>query len=97
MADRAPDEVARGSAPRASEHPGERDERKGEVGCGDGEQAEERYGRRGVPARPKIDWYVGERGGEEREVEERGQALKRGRKRTERINSLLKEGGEGGR
>jgi hypothetical protein len=80
VTDRASDEVARGSAPRAGEHPGERDERKGEVGCGDGEQAEERNGRRGVPAGPKINWYVGERGGEEREVEERGQALKRGRK-----------------
>jgi hypothetical protein len=95
VADRAPDEVARGSAPRAGEHPGEREERKGEVGCGDGEQAEERNGRREVPAGLKINWYMGEWGGEEREVEERGQALKRGRKRTERMNSLFKERGGG--
>lgn len=75
MAHRTADEVARRSAPRASEHPGEGDEGKGEVGRGDGEQAKERDGRRGVPARPKVDGHVGERGGEKREIEKRGQAL----------------------
>lgn len=72
MADRAPDKVARRGAPRAGEHPGERDEREGEVRRGDGEQAEERDGRRGVSARPEVDGHVGEGGGEEGEVEERG-------------------------
>ncbi len=67
----APDEIARRGAPRAGEHPGERDERKGEVGRGDGEQAEERNRRRRVPARPKVDRHIGERGGEKGEVEER--------------------------
>jgi len=75
VADRAPDEVARRGAPCAGEHPGECDEGKGEVRGRDGEQAEERYGRRRVPAGPKVDRHVGERGGEEGEVEERGQAL----------------------
>ena len=72
MADGAADEIARRGAPRAAQHPGERDERKGEVRRGDGEQAEERDGRGGVPAGPKVDRHVGERRGEEGEVEERG-------------------------
>ncbi len=72
VADRAADEIARCGAPRAAQHPGERDERKGEVRRGDGEQAEERNGRGGVPAGPKVDRHVGERRGEEGEVEERG-------------------------
>jgi len=72
VANCAPDEVARRSTPRAREHPRERDEGKGEVWGGDGEQAEERDGRRWVSARPEVDWHVGERGGEEGEVEERG-------------------------
>ena len=70
-----PDEVACRRAPRASEHPGKGDEGKGKVWRGDGEQAKKGYGRRGVPAGPEVDGHVGERGGEKREVEERGQAL----------------------
>ena len=69
MAHRTSDEVACGRAPRAREHPGEGDERKGKVRRGDGEQAKQRDGRRGVPARPEVDGHVGERGGEKGEVE----------------------------
>jgi hypothetical protein len=50
VAHAATDEIARGGTPCASEHPGECDEGKGKVGRGDGEQAEEGNGRRGVPA-----------------------------------------------
>ena len=72
MADGAANEIARCGAPRAAQHPGERHERKGEVRCGDGEQTEERDGRGGVPAGPKVDRHVGEWRGEEGEIEERG-------------------------
>ncbi len=72
MADGAADEIARRGAPRAAQDPGESDEGKGKVRCGDGEQAEERDGRGGMPAGPEVDRHVGEWRGEEREVEERG-------------------------
>ena len=72
VADSTPDEIARRSAPRASEHPGKRDEGNGKIRCCDGEQAEERDGRRGMSAGPEVDGHVGERGGEEGEVEEWG-------------------------
>jgi hypothetical protein len=41
MADGAPDEVARGGFPGAVQDPGEGDESNGEVGRGDGDEAEE--------------------------------------------------------
>lgn len=75
MADGAADEVARGGAPRAVEDPREADEREREVRRGDCNEAEERDGCRGVPARPEVDGHEGERGGEEGEVHERGHRL----------------------
>ena len=71
MAHGAPDEVARCGAPGAAQQPGERNEGKGEVRRGDGHEAEERDGRRGVSPGPEVDWHVGKGRGEEGEVEER--------------------------
>ena len=61
MADRAADEVPDDGLERAVEEPGDRDEGGGEVGRGDGHDAEE--GDRGarVSARPEVDGDVGER------------------------------------
>ena len=70
-----PDKIACRRTPRASEHPEKGDERKGKIRHGNGEQAKEGYGRRGVPAGPEVDGHVGEPGGEKGEIEERGQAL----------------------
>ncbi len=68
MAHGAPNEVARGSLPRAVEDPRERDERDREVGGRDGEEAEEGDGRRGMPAGPHVDGHEREGGREEGEV-----------------------------
>jgi hypothetical protein len=72
VANRTSDEIACRSAPRAREHPGEGNECKGKIGRCDGEQTKERDGRRGMSTGPEVDGHVGERGGEEGEVEEWG-------------------------
>lgn len=61
MADGAPDEVARGGFPGAVQDPREGDESDGEVRRGDSDEAEERYGRRGVAAGPEVYRDEGER------------------------------------
>jgi hypothetical protein len=73
--DGAPDEVARGGPPGAVEDPRERDERDGEVGRGNGDEAEEGDGRGGVPPGPEVDGDEGEGRGEEGEVEEGREGL----------------------
>lgn len=69
----ASDQVPSGCLPGAVKDPREGDECDGEVRCGDGDHAKERYWCGGMTPAPDVYWDECEWGGEEGEVEERGE------------------------
>jgi hypothetical protein len=75
MAHHTPDQIPGSRLPAAIQSPGKGDQCGWEVRRGDGEEAEEGYGRGGVPAGPEVDGDEGQGGGEEGEVEEGGEGL----------------------
>ena len=72
MADGDAKQVAHDGVPGAAESPGEDDERVGQVGGGDGDDAKEGQPDGGVEAGPEVDEREGQRRGKKWGWRERG-------------------------